>query len=231
MALDHLEETLPLKEKWKSSSDSDRNAFDCNICLECVQDPVVTLCGHLYCWPCIYKWLQFQSTSLENEEQQKPQCPVCKSEVSQSSLVPLYGRGQSTIPSSEGKSHQVVIPRRPQGPRSYPYSTTAVSHPISQSYHPYNNYHPQQFHSIPNGYTSPMLSTSGSLDNFGMFGEMIYARVFGNQLANIYTYPNSYNLSGVSNPRMRRHLMQIDKSLSRISFFLLCCLVLCLLLF
>nr|KYP36524.1 E3 ubiquitin-protein ligase RNF5 [Cajanus cajan] len=195
MALDHMEEIVPQKENLKSSSDiiaePDRNAsggFDCNICLECVQDPVVTLCGHLYCWPCIYKWLHFQSTSLENEEQQKPLCPVCKSEVTQSSLVPLYGRGQTTVP-SEGKPHQVgtVIPQRPHG---------------------------------------------GSLDNtFGIFGEMIYARVFGNQVANIHTYANSYNLSGISNPRMRRHLMQVDKSLNRISFFLLCCLVLCLLLF
>ncbi|RDY03716.1 E3 ubiquitin-protein ligase RMA1H1, partial [Mucuna pruriens] len=190
MALDHLEETVTQKEKWKSSSevvaDSDRNGsggFDCNICLECVQDPVVTLCGHLYCWPCIYKWLHFQSTSLETEEQQKPQCPVCKSEVSQSSLVPLYGRGLTTIP-SEGKPHQVgtVIPQRPQGPISF--NTTRVSQPISRSYHSYNHYHhPQQFNSTPNGYTSPMLTTSGSLDNtFGIFGGMIYARVFGNQL-------------------------------------------------
>ncbi|XP_061356906.1 E3 ubiquitin-protein ligase RMA1H1-like [Gastrolobium bilobum] len=249
MALDqYLEETMPQidsfedkqsLQKWKSSSDSiadsDRNAscaFDCNICLECVQDPVVTLCGHLYCWPCIYKWLHHQSISWETEVQQKPKCPVCKSEVSQSSLVPLYGRGQTTTPPSKGKVHQVgiVIPRRPLGPISY---NTTVSQPISQSYHhAHHSYHPQQFNSIPSSYTSPMLSTSGSLDNtFGIFGEMIFARVFGNRVANIYTYPNSYNLSGNSNPRIRRHLMQVDKSLSRISFFLLCCLVLCLLLF
>ena len=29
-------------------------AFECNICLEIASDPVITLCGHLYCWPCIY---------------------------------------------------------------------------------------------------------------------------------------------------------------------------------
>ncbi|KAJ1389747.1 Zinc finger, RING-type [Sesbania bispinosa] len=232
MALDqYLEETAsqidsfqekPSLEKWKSSSnviaDSDKKAssgFDCNICLDSVQDPVVTLCGHLYCWPCIYKWLHSRSVTSEDEEEQKPQCPVCKSEVSQSSLVPLYGRGQTTI-ASEGKSHQVgsVIPQRPRGPRSY----------TSQSYHP------QQFNSVPNSYTSPMLSTSGgSLHNtFGIFGEMIYAGVFGNQVANLYTY----NLSGNnSNPRIRRHFMQVDKSLNRICFFLLCCLISCLLLF
>lgn len=229
--IESLEEKPSLR-KWKSSSDG----FDCNICLECVQEPVVTLCGHLYCWPCIYKWLHLQSISSENEEQQKPQCPVCKSEVSQSSLVPLYGRGQTTPP-SEGKAHHqvgTVIPRRPLGPRSYNNNSTAVPQPTtSQSYHhSHYPYPPQQFNSIPSSYPSPMFSTSGSLDNtFGIFGEMIYAGVFGNQVSNMYTYPNSYNLSGNNNPRIRRHLMQVDKSLNRICIFLLCCLVLCLLLF
>lgn len=253
MALDqYFEEAVPQMdsfedkrslETWKranDTADSAKNAssgFDCNICLECVQDPVVTLCGHLYCWPCIYKWLNFHS---ENEEMQ--QCPVCKSEISQSSLVPLYGRGQTTLP-SKGKGHQVgiVIPRRPIGPswlantrRSLDSAT--VSQPTSHVYHPHYRNYPQQFNTIPGSYTSPMFNTGGSLANafdttYGVFGEMIYARVFGNQLTNIYTYPNSYDLAGNSNPRIRRHLMQVDRSLNRICFFLLCCIVLCLLLF
>nr|AHA84138.1 E3 ubiquitin-protein ligase RMA1H1 [Phaseolus vulgaris] len=242
MALDNLEDTAPQHEKWKSSNeaiaDTDINAssgFDCTICLECVQDPLVTLCGHLYCWPCIYKWLHyFQRTSIGPVKSNRdPQCPVCKAEVSQSSLVPLYGRGLTTRP-SKGKAHQVgtVIPQRPYGPRSL--NTSSVSQPISRSYHhPYSNpYYTQQFNSVPSGYTSPMLRTSGSLDNsFGIFGEMIYARVFGNQVTNMHSYANSYNLSGISNPKMRRHLMHVDKSFCRISCFLLCCLVLGVLLF
>jgi len=33
--------------------------FVCAICLETVSnEPVVTRCGHLYCWPCLYQWLQ-----------------------------------------------------------------------------------------------------------------------------------------------------------------------------
>lgn len=33
--------------------------FDCHICFDSPNDPVVTPCGHLYCWSCIYKvgWL------------------------------------------------------------------------------------------------------------------------------------------------------------------------------
>ncbi|KAL9178478.1 hypothetical protein ACHAXT_001816 [Thalassiosira profunda] len=35
------------------------NRFVCAICLETVSDaPVVTRCGHLYCWTCLYQWLQ-----------------------------------------------------------------------------------------------------------------------------------------------------------------------------
>ncbi|CAN0221132.1 unnamed protein product, partial [Ectocarpus fasciculatus] len=29
--------------------------FECNICLDGVREPVVTRCGHLFCWPCLYR--------------------------------------------------------------------------------------------------------------------------------------------------------------------------------
>ena len=31
----------------------DKDAFSCNICYELASSPVVTLCGHLYCWRCV----------------------------------------------------------------------------------------------------------------------------------------------------------------------------------
>lgn len=30
------------------------SAYECSICIETAKEPVVTKCGHLYCWPCIY---------------------------------------------------------------------------------------------------------------------------------------------------------------------------------
>lgn len=243
-----VEETKSSCQKWKSFSDDlDNNnpsaGFDCNICLDAVHDPVVTLCGHLFCWPCIYKWLHFQSASSENQEQQpQQQCPVCKAEVSQSSLVPLYGRGQTTKP-SKGKAPNlgIVIPRRPLGPFcgvDSPRTPSTESPYMNQQV--YNRSYPHQSHlNSPRrgAYTaSPMLSPSSTIGNLldpsvGIFGEMVYARVFGNSITNLYTYPNSYNLVGNASPRVRRHVMQADRSLNRISFFLFCCLVLCLLLF
>ncbi|WJX74028.1 RING-type E3 ubiquitin transferase [Trifolium repens] len=101
----------------RATPDSSRfgsNGFECNICLENVQEPVVTLCGHLYCRPCIDKWLTTQndstSSSSTNNRNSPPQCPVCKAKISKQSLVSIYagrgrGRGQTTSTSSNDKPH------------------------------------------------------------------------------------------------------------------------------
>lgn len=34
--------------------ESKSNLYECNICLETASEPVITTCGHLFCWPCIY---------------------------------------------------------------------------------------------------------------------------------------------------------------------------------
>ncbi|KAL7488083.1 hypothetical protein ACHAW6_013676 [Cyclotella cf. meneghiniana] len=43
----------------KSATKNKDNRFICSICLETVSnEPVVTRCGHLYCWRCLYQWLE-----------------------------------------------------------------------------------------------------------------------------------------------------------------------------
>ncbi|XP_052202866.1 E3 ubiquitin-protein ligase RMA1H1-like [Diospyros lotus] len=227
--------------EWKSiptaarESENLSGGFDCNICLDFACDPVVTLCGHLYCWPCLYKWLHSQSTCLSSDQQ--PKCPVCKADISHTMVVPLYGRGHSPNQAEledKAPSLGVAIPPRPpacgtQAPRM------SASQCVQQLRYrnPYQN---QQYPTQPYGShmedTSPppLFSPSGSTASVGMFGEMVYARVFGNS-ESLYAYPNSYHLSGSSSPRLRRQEMQADKSLNRISIFLFCCVLLCLLLF
>lgn len=214
--------------------------FDCNICLENAQDPVVTLCGHLYCWPCICKWLHLQTTT--NDPDQQPLCPVCKENISTSTLVPLYGhgRGQSSSPSqvepdSKDSFSGLQIPCRPSACDMHALITTTPSRSNPRQLQQ-NLFESQQ---------QPMFNLGGTTairafyPMFEMFGDMVFARVFGNSDArnmNGYQYPmsnrsTSYYQIGNSSPRVRRQEMQAEKSLNRISIFLFCCFVLCLLLF
>lgn len=230
-------------EEWKSIPSSGRDSdntspcFDCNICFDFARDPVVTLCGHLYCWPCIYKWFFAQSASLDSDE--LPNCPVCKAEISHTTVIPLYGRGETMSkvePKGKAPNSGMVIPPRP--PACGTQALIDTSNPGQQLPHrnPYQDPYRGQEENYPStlfdhGVGATSTSTLGAFNsNVGMFGEMVYARVFGNS-ESLYTYRNSYHLVGSSNPRLRRVEMQCQESLNRVSIFLFCCLILCLLLF
>ena len=48
-----------MKPRFTNESSNKDNRFLCSICLETVSDqPVVTRSGHLYCWTCLYPWLE-----------------------------------------------------------------------------------------------------------------------------------------------------------------------------
>ncbi|CAM9338374.1 unnamed protein product, partial [Choristocarpus tenellus] len=81
--------------------------FECNICLDGVQEPVVTRCGHLYCWPCLYRWLNTNQT----------ECPVCKAGVSANNIIPLYGRGADNIDPRTNSTGRDGVPSRPEAER------------------------------------------------------------------------------------------------------------------
>uniref|UniRef100_A0A251UTK2 E3 ubiquitin-protein ligase RMA n=2 Tax=Helianthus annuus TaxID=4232 RepID=A0A251UTK2_HELAN len=94
------------------SNNGDGGNFDCSICLDLAQDPIVTLCGHLFCWPCIYQWINYHSHSNE--------CPLCKAFIQEEQLIPLYGRGKSSSDSRSKSFHGGNIPNRPAGQRPEP---------------------------------------------------------------------------------------------------------------
>ncbi|KAI3964193.1 hypothetical protein MKW92_000476 [Papaver armeniacum] len=238
-------------QKWKSVSaaaaadavtttplDNSVNAcFDCNICLENAHEPVVTLCGHLYCWP-----------NLRINP-----CALCKASVSLSSLVPLYGRGRGQPSSASEVEHDkkgpfpgLQIPCRPSACGAHALTAATPSRTIlSQTRQQHQHRHDQPYFN-----QQPMFNLGGTttMNAFNpvveMFGDMVFARVFGNsETTNMYGYQypmsgsgsgssrTSYYQAGNSSPRVRRQEMQAEKSLNRISIFLFCCFVLCLLLF
>ena len=88
--------------------------YECNICLESAREPVVTQCGHLYCWKCIYEWMQQPRETLV--------CPVCKSGIKKEALIPIFTKENHEDPREQnmGSGDQGGIPNRPGGIRSEP---------------------------------------------------------------------------------------------------------------
>jgi E3 ubiquitin-protein ligase RNF5 len=105
----------------EDDSSTESQFFQCNICFDPVRQPVVTLCGHLFCWPCIYRWFE-----------QSPSCPVCKAGASKDKLIPIYGRNSEGNINTDPRD---TIPERPAAQRPAP-----IRHP-----HPFENMFQHQF--------------------------------------------------------------------------------------
>lgn len=71
----------------ENEAKKDDSMFECNICLDTAKEAVVSMCGHLFCWPCLHQWLETRPT--------RQLCPVCKAAISKEKVIPLYGRGST----------------------------------------------------------------------------------------------------------------------------------------
>jgi len=80
------------------------------------------MCGHLFCWPCIFEWIKNHTD--------RP-CPVCKSAINKEKLIPLYGRGKEP---KDPRMRQ-PIPERPPGQRT----EAANQHPTGIFNGPFGN--------------------------------------------------------------------------------------------
>ncbi|XP_057432618.1 uncharacterized protein LOC130725396 [Lotus japonicus] len=115
-------ETSKEKDDVAKGSCNGRDLFKCYICFDVANDPIVTSCGHLFCWPCIYQWLNVQSNSNK--------CPVCKGKVNVKNVTPIYGGGNNSHV-SEAKDSDPKIPARPQGRRANNLNQTFERDPFS----------------------------------------------------------------------------------------------------
>ncbi|XP_017852956.1 E3 ubiquitin-protein ligase RNF185 isoform X4 [Drosophila busckii] len=86
---------------------SDESLYECNICLDTAKDAVVSMCGHLFCWPCLHQWLLTRPN--------RKLCPVCKAAVDKDKVIPLYGRNSTRQEDPRNK-----VPPRPPGQRTEP---------------------------------------------------------------------------------------------------------------
>lgn len=201
-------------QKNQASGSSDGGSFDCNICLELAQDPVVTQCGHLFCWPCLYQWLQMHSISKE--------CPVCKGGVVEEKVIPLYGRGK--VGSADPRTKRVPgvnIPHRPSGQRPDTARTT-------------DHHYPSQGFNFMAGQGPVPVGSLGNITFSAGFG--LFPSLFGLQMHGFSDTPYG-SLGMPSNgfhggPQQVRHdHHQQETFLSRFLLFLFCLVVFCLFFF
>ena len=80
--------------------------FECTICLDTAKEPVLTKCGHMYCWPCIYNWLDSKGG--------RAKCPNCKNEITKNDLIPVYANDENKENTNRFKN----IPKRPKAERN-----------------------------------------------------------------------------------------------------------------
>ncbi|XP_076911219.1 E3 ubiquitin-protein ligase RMA1H1-like, partial [Bidens hawaiensis] len=172
------------------------------------------------CWPCIYKWIQYQETSPETYlDHQNAKCPICKTEISEKDIVPLYG--PSLITQKRGPSESEAVPPRPSTPR---YHGRGMSDSGS-----YRRLAPSPL-ALPGHDDITMDSVVVPSPTIGMLGEMVSGRILGDLESPLFGTPNSYNLVTVTR-RERLRTTRADRSLSRMCSFFICCVIFCFLMF
>jgi len=101
-----------IENKSDATDNSNTNAvFECNICLHVAREAVISMCGHLFCWPCLHTWLETRPS--------RQICPVCKAGIGKDKVIPLYGRDDANPKDPREKP----VPPRPKGQRPEPETT------------------------------------------------------------------------------------------------------------
>jgi RING-type zinc-finger len=126
------EPVVPMEQLHRSMvprGGDDKDArFSCSICTDAVVEPVVTHCGHLYCWPCLYRWLEPGMTPAERNglmgltsvvlttpvyDASKRVCPVCRASCSVKRIIPIYVRSTEATPTAAASARYAASSSEP----------------------------------------------------------------------------------------------------------------------
>lgn len=78
--------------------------FECYICYNPAREPVLTKCGHLFCWPCLYTWAPTPRT-----------CPVCRAKIDPWNVICIQTPHSDSGEGSGAKAEKDSgIPPRPK---------------------------------------------------------------------------------------------------------------------
>jgi hypothetical protein len=101
-------------------------SFTCTVCLDTAKEPVVTKCGHLFCWPCLYRWAEtYAGTGAHGVVA----CPVCKGGIDvhrQGDVIPLRGTTDEAHDAQPASS----------GPQPAPATAAASTQPAGETVPP-----------------------------------------------------------------------------------------------
>lgn len=81
--------------------ESQASFFNCGVCRGAPFEPIATVCGHLFCWECLYSTAGLQDRQIFD-------CPSCNISMQIKQVTPIYVHTEIPQKRSEG------IPHRPQ---------------------------------------------------------------------------------------------------------------------
>jgi len=113
--------TTPISSRKPSTTHSTTSCLSssiptlkCNICHSVAFNSVLILCGHAFCWSCIYQWFETQTRNLRESS-----CPVCGSFASKTECIPIYNTFENVNLTDLDGNNDPEIPERPMAPRNY----------------------------------------------------------------------------------------------------------------